>query len=381
MTNFGSSPLSVSISNISKHYGSRQVLKNISMDVEPATFVVMLGPSGSGKTTLLRIIAGIERPSHGEVRIGDQLVVSKGVFVSPEKRSLAMVFQDYALWPHLNARENVIFALKRLKINSREEKYLAAEMLEKVGLSDRSENYPSELSGGEQQRVALARALVAKPGLLLLDEPLSNLDTDLRERLRVLISTLARDVGTTVISITHDQSEAFALADTVGVLNEGELIQMDVPEAIHHEPISPFVASFTGIAGHLKGVASRNISGNIWSVKVGDFEVIGHAREEIFPESIVLAAFRPDSVSIEGEIEKATGSGMHIVGVVADVAYRGSGYDHVVDCLIDDQPRLHGLHSNNRFERGSRIKLSFNPRGCHIFTQLQDIKEEFAWVR
>ena len=185
----------------------------MSLDVAPGTFLVLLGPSGSGKTTLLRCLAGIERIDSGLITIGGQTVADGRAHVPPDQRDLSMVFQDYALWPHLTALDNVAFALRRRRLPRAECRARAAAMLERVGLGEFARRYPNELSGGEQQRVALARALIADTGLILCDEPLSNLDADLRERMRVEISSLVREAGATTVYITHDQAEAFALAD------------------------------------------------------------------------------------------------------------------------------------------------------------------------
>ncbi len=240
------------IEQLSKVYpGGNLALDDLSLEVEPGSFLVLLGPSGSGKTTLLRCIAGIERTSAGRITIGDTLVADGLRHLPPERRGLSMVFQDYALWPHLVARDNVGFALRRHGMRRSQCRSEAAAMLERVGLGALTHRYPSQLSGGEQQRVALARALVGQMGLVLCDEPLSNLDADLRERVRVEISALIRDTGATTVYITHDQAEAFALADRVGVLERGKLVQLGRPEEIYSSPASAFVARFTGLAGEL----------------------------------------------------------------------------------------------------------------------------------
>ena len=226
-------------------------LKSVSLDVAPGTFLVLLGPSGSGKTTLLRCLAGIERIDSGSLSIGSRVVADGRSHVPPEQRDLSMVFQDYALWPHLTALDNVAFALRRRRLSRPECRARAMVMLSRVGLEEFAERYPNELSGGQQQRVALARALIADTGLILCDEPLSNLDADLRERMRVEISSLVREAGATTVYITHDQAEAFALADHIGVLEEGVLVQSGSPEDVYHHPATPFVARFTGLAGEL----------------------------------------------------------------------------------------------------------------------------------
>ena len=205
----------ISLDAVSKRYpgASQAALSEVSLEVEAGTFLVLLGPSGSGKTTLLRTVAGIEQVTSGRIRIGGRTVADGRVHVPPDQRDLSMVFQDYALWPHLKAHDNVAFALRRRKLPRGQARDRAAAMLDRVGLGALGQRYPNELSGGEQQRAALAPALVADTGLILCDEPLSNLDADLRERLRLEISGLVREAGATTVYITHDQAEAFALAD------------------------------------------------------------------------------------------------------------------------------------------------------------------------
>ncbi len=247
-------PERIEIEAVHKLYpGGNQALTDVSLRIEPGELVVLLGPSGSGKTTLLRCLAGIERITSGSIRIGERVVAAGRAHHPPEQRNLAMVFQDYALWPHLVARDNVAFALRRSGMGRAERVTAAAAMLARVGLSSLGDRYPNQLSGGEQQRVALARALVGETGLLLCDEPLSNLDADLRERLRIEISSLVRAAGATTVYITHDQAEAFALADRVGVLERGRLVQIGPPEEIYAAPATAFVARFTGLSGTLRG--------------------------------------------------------------------------------------------------------------------------------
>ncbi len=263
----------VSLTGAGKRYGAVRALAEVNLEVEAGRFLVLLGPSGSGKTTLVRALAGIERLDEGELRIGDRLVSGAGKHVPPEQRDLAMVFQDYALWPHLTALGNVGYALRRRKLAADQAKARSLEALERVGLVGLAERYPHELSGGQQQRVALARAIVARPGLLLFDEPLSNLDTDLRERLRVEISTLTRQSSATAVYITHDQAEAFALADVIGVLDQGRLVQLADPETLYLKPATPFVARFTGLSGELTGTVVGRESDELALVGVGPWRL------------------------------------------------------------------------------------------------------------
>jgi iron(III) transport system ATP-binding protein len=261
---------SITVDGLTKVYpGGHEAVRKVHLNVEPGTFLVLLGPSGSGKTTLLRCLAGIERATSGRIMIGGRCVADGSLHVAPDRRDLSMVFQDYALWPHLTARDNVAFALRRRRLGRAEGHARAGAMLERVGLGALADRYPNQLSGGEQQRVALARALVADPGLILCDEPLSNLDADLRERMRVEISAQVRDAAATTIYITHDQGEAFALADRVGVLQLGRLVQTGTPEEIYHRPATPFVARFTGLSGELPVRVERPAAGGLAEVVIG----------------------------------------------------------------------------------------------------------------
>jgi ABC-type Fe3+/spermidine/putrescine transport system ATPase subunit len=354
----------ITIDDLSKVYpGGNQALREVSLEVEPGTFLVLLGPSGSGKTTLLRTLAGIEQITSGRITIGATTVADGRVHVPPDRRNLSMVFQDYALWPHLTVRDNVAFALRRQRLTRAQSRERAHAMLERVGLSALTGRYPNELSGGEQQRVALARALVADTGLVLCDEPLSNLDADLRERMRVEISSLVREAGATTLYITHDQAEAFALADRVGVLERGGLVQAGTPEEIYTQPASPFVARFTGLSGEF-AVRIRN-TGRGDHVEV---EPAGHGGQPFrarphgpLEAGDGLLLVRPTGV----QICAADDDGRHLAGTVADVAFRGRGYDHAID--VPGQGRLTGVFSPARAGRGTRVGLRFDPDGCHVF--------------
>ncbi len=333
--------------------------------MDPGTFLVLLGPSGSGKTTLLRCLAGIERVTSGRITIGGRTVADGRVHVSPDQRDLSMVFQDYALWPHLRAQDNVAFALRRRKLPRAEGRERSAAMLARVGLGALGDRYPNQLSGGEQQRVALARALVADTGLILCDEPLSNLDADLRERMRLEISALVREAGATTIYITHDQAEAFALADRVGVLQQGRLIQLGTPEEIYTQPATPFVARFTGLSGELPVVVRQRAGDGTVEVEVdGPARVRPfYARGASLPmgEAAALLMIRPTGIRLRAPQDGEH----HLAGTVADVAFRGRGYEHAVD--IAGHGRLTGVFSDVRAARGEHVGLQLEPAGCHLF--------------
>ncbi len=240
-------------------YTRDPVLEQISFTLERGDIACLLGPSGCGKTTALRLIAGFETPSKGSIRINEQIMSQVGAVVPPEKRQVGMVFQDYALFPHLNIADNIAFGLHPLEHKARVQR--VQEMLETVGLAGRAHAFPHELSGGQQQRVALARALAPKPALLLLDEPFSNLDVELREKLATEVREIIKHEGITALMVTHDQHEAFAMADWVGVMHQGHIQQWDTAYNVYHRPSNRFVADFVGMGAFLRGqvMSSRQV--------------------------------------------------------------------------------------------------------------------------
>jgi iron(III) transport system ATP-binding protein len=239
------------IEHISHAYGSHRVVSDLSCALDAGAIGCLLGPSGCGKTTVLRAIAGFEPVQRGEIRIGGATVSTPSLHVPPEKRRIGMVFQDYALFPHLSVADNIAFGLGKSVSAARRER--VEELLATVGLTGAGVKYPHELSGGQQQRVALARALAPRPALLLLDEPFSNLDVDLRERLSLEVRDILKRSGITAILVTHDQHEAFAVADEIGIMHEGRIQQWDTPYNLYHRPANRFVADFVGQGVFLQG--------------------------------------------------------------------------------------------------------------------------------
>jgi iron(III) transport system ATP-binding protein len=241
----------LAVDDVHQGYGATEVLRGISFSLAEGSIGCLLGPSGCGKTTLLRCIAGFEPIAAGEIRIDDRVVSSRARVVPPEERRIGMVFQDYALFPHLDALDNVAFGLR--KLGKGERRARAEELLAAVGLADIARRFPHELSGGQQQRVALARALAPAPSLLLLDEPFSNLDVELRERLSLEIRDIIKKSGTTAILVTHDQHEAFAIADEIGIVTDGRIQQWDSAYNLYHRPATRFIADFVGQGVFLPG--------------------------------------------------------------------------------------------------------------------------------
>ncbi len=244
---------SVTITGVTKSFGNVKVLQEFNQKFEDGEFITLLGPSGCGKTTMLRLIAGFEKPSSGEIYIGDKLVSSEKEFLPPEKRGIGMVFQSYAVWPHMNVFDNIAYPLKIQKINKNEIEERVNQVLKIVHLEQYKDRFPSELSGGQQQRVALGRALVAQPEILLLDEPLSNLDAKLREEMRYEIKEITKKLKITVIYVTHDQIEAMTMSDRIVLINKGEVQQVAPPQEIYSKPKNMFVANFVGKVDFIKG--------------------------------------------------------------------------------------------------------------------------------
>jgi iron(III) transport system ATP-binding protein len=281
---------SITLAHVIKRYGDgAPAVAELDLTVHDGELLVLLGPSGCGKTTSLRMIAGFERPDAGTIHLGPDLVAGGKHWTPPEQRGIGMVFQDYALFPHLNVAQNIAFGVLRLSRREREAR--VAEALEAVGLVEFKSRYPHELSGGQQQRVALARAMAPRPRVLLLDEPFSNLDPELRTSLRYEVRSIVQRAKITTVLVTHDQSEAFAMADRIAVMQRGRLHQVATPEELYRRPATPFVAGFVGRAQFLPGV----VRGEQVVTRVGVFP---HSARS-FGEGPVSVLLRPDDLRIE----------------------------------------------------------------------------------
>jgi len=282
------------LTGVSKRYGAKEVVTQTSIRVEQGQFLSLLGPSGSGKSTLLRMIAGLIRPDTGEIRIGDDTVYDKGRDVPPEKRAIGMVFQDYALWPHMTVGQNIAFGLKiqrwpRSKILDR-----IVEMLQLVRLEGLQDRYPSQLSGGQQQRVALARSLAPRPRLLLLDEPLASLDTQLRHVLREELAVLLRHIGVTSVYVTHDQSEALEMSDVIVLLRDGRIEQAGSPTDLYDHPETLFVESFLGSTNALPGSVEHH--DGLTAVRIGAHVLYGRPSPSLNGEGVFC--IRPEAIEV-----------------------------------------------------------------------------------
>ena len=323
---------SITIKNLTKSYGNVQVLKEFNEVFNDGKFITLLGPSGCGKTTMLRIIAGFETPTTGEIYIGDKLVSGGKTFLPPEKRDIGMVFQSYAVWPHMTVYDNVAYPLQIKRIPKAQIREKVEHVLGIVHLSQYADRLPNQLSGGQQQRVALARALVAEPKLLLLDEPLSNLDAKLRESMRFEIKEIAKSLGITVVYVTHDQTEAMAMSDRIFLINNGVVQQCGSPDEIYNHPANQFVADFLGKVEFFKGTASGGrIDIDQWKTSIAypAMERTGKVEVAIRPENIRMSKTEGN---IRGTIEV-----MYYLGDVTDCRVRvgdalvrviADGYSH-----------------------------------------------------
>jgi len=312
------SPVEVRIDNLSLSFGTTKVLKGIDLVIEPGEFFSFLGPSGSGKSTLLRAIAGFGPTPGGSIRIDGSEVTS----MPANQRNVGMVFQSYALWPHMSVRKNVAFGLEERRVPAAEIRQRVDEALDMVGLLDFAKRRPSQLSGGQQQRVALARTIVVRPRVLLLDEPLSNLDANLRIQMRYEIHALQRKLGLTTIFVTHDQEEANTMSDRMAVLDDGILQQVGPPMDLYDNPTNLFVAGFLGTANVITGTVDGGVfrAGDGISVVVGEAPVDGSA-----------LVFRPQNVVLTAAAAPAIDDCARLDGTVVHVEFLGGTIRYLVN--------------------------------------------------
>ena len=326
--------MSTQIRNLMKKFGSFKALHDINLEINSGEFVAILGPSGCGKTTLLRLLAGFDSPTSGEILIDKQELATTKFFLPPEKRNIGMVFQSFALWPHMNVKDHIRFPLKhhqflsedlKINIDSRVDEVL--KMVDLLHLGDRM---PNELSGGQKQRVALARAIAPKPALLLMDEPLSSLDAELRMSMRKEIKQLHQLTKASIVYVTHDQSEALAMADRIVVMNKGKIEQVGTPKEIYSYPTSTFVASFVGKANLIQGKWEGNTFYPLDdpTIKWGNTDVTSELKNKgLFPA-------RPEQLEIslnEGGLE----------GIVTSVQYQGKEIHYTVTIKEEEQWVIH----------------------------------------
>lgn len=334
----------VEINNVVKAFGDNIVIKQFSQVFEDGKFITLLGPSGCGKTTMLRMIAGFERPTSGTIKIGDTIVNGEKTFIPPEKRDIGMVFQSYAVWPHMTVFENVAYPLTIKRMSKPAIKKAVEDVLAIVHLSQYADRIPSMLSGGQQQRVALARALVASPKILLLDEPLSNLDAKLRESMRFEIKEIQQKLGITVVYVTHDQTEAMAMSDSIILLNKGVVQQIGSPEEIYNSPVNQFVADFLGKVNFIKGKAGSGI-----------IDITGTDQKMVYHEKKignVELAIRPENIEL-------CDTNCDVCGIIGSIFYLGDMLDLTVNI---DSVRLRMVISpdyHGKLHIGDKVGLKF----------------------
>ncbi|HWE61175.1 MAG TPA: ABC transporter ATP-binding protein [Chloroflexota bacterium] len=318
--------MSVEIVALQKCFGNTTAADNVTFTLADGQFLALLGPSGSGKTTVLRMLAGLETPDGGRIAIQDRVIFDGRRAVPPEERDIGMVFQDYALWPHMTVAQNIAFGLRLRRLSRRDIEAKVREALALVHLEGLEGRFPDQLSGGQQQRVAIARALATRPPLLLLDEPLSNLDAALREEMRVELVRLLKQQGITAIYVTHDRIEALAMADQIVVLRQGRIEQIGTPEALYHRPVNAFMAGFLGAANFIPGDIHTGADGDV-QVHNGDLRLWGVAPTPLDGRGLVV--LRPEDGTLHAQPPELPGNTLR--GRITYSEFLGGRWRHVVD--------------------------------------------------
>lgn len=342
-----------------KHFGSNRVVDEISFSVAQGEFFTLLGPSGCGKTTTLRLLAGLEVPEAGEITLEGRCLAApeRGVWIPPDKRNIGMMFQSYAIWPHLTVFENVAFPLRVRREAEDVITRKVAEALELVGLIGLEDRGATQLSGGQQQRVALARSIVYTPSLLLLDEPLSNLDVKLREQMRAELRALQRRLNLAVVYVTHDQSEAMALSDRIAVVNKGQLEQVGTPAEVYEHPCTRFVGDFLGRTIVLRGTV-RHEGGRHW-VQVGDsgeIRVSGDMANSFEDGARVRVLTRPENISLR---PAGVAEANQVPGSIEKITYMGDHLEYGIKAA--GRSLTIAASKQDRYPEGAAIRLVFDP--------------------
>ena len=340
------SAVEVRLEDLSRHYGPVVALDHLDLTLQPGELIALLGPSGCGKTTTLRLLAGLEDADTGRITVAGRDITH----LSASKRDMGMVFQAYSLFPHMTVRQNVAFGLRLRRVGSAERDRRALEMLDLVGLSTQADRYPHQLSGGQQQRVALARALAIEPQVLLLDEPLSALDAKVRAQLRDEIRRIQLEVGITTLFVTHDQEEALAIADRVGVMREGRLEQLASPTEVYSRPATSFVAEFVGLSNRLDG----EVRGGEVTVRDRTLPLVDRS----VPDGPVVALVRPEAVTMAPD---ASADSSPLAGTVIAITFLGATSRVTVD--LGDTTVLAQLSTSDASElsAGSHVALTIRP--------------------
>ena len=344
------------LSSLSKRYGDFLAVDGIDLELQSGEFVSLLGPSGCGKTTTLRMIAGFVDPTLGTIEMDGQVLSSPAGSVPPDRRQMSMIFQSYAIWPNMTVQQNVAFGLELRKIANAEVKRRVGEMLEVVHMNHLADRYPAELSGGQQQRVALARAIVIRPSVLLLDEPLSNLDATLREEMRFEIRRLHDEFHVTTVYVTHDQAEAMVTSDRIAVMNHGRIEQVDNPRALYNKPKTRFVAGFIGRTNFIEGTSDGH------KISFDGFALPRAAFEEDLPKGVkAVFSVRPHSMRLS-EAPPTAANGSAVGVVVLERAFLGENWDYVVKPSEGASTLRVKTSPMDDFAVGATAWLEFEPR-------------------
>jgi iron(III) transport system ATP-binding protein len=351
---------SVDLRGLTKRFGSLAVVDNVSLKIDHGQLVCLLGPSGCGKTTTLRLIAGFLEPSDGEIHVGERLVSSRARTLPPEQRNMSMIFQSYALWPHMTVTENIVYGLRLRKMDRDTIARKLAAILATTKLEALAQRYPGELSGGQQQRVALARALIVEPQTLLLDEPLSNLDANLREEMRFEIRRLHDEYRYTTVYVTHDQSEAMTTADLIAVMNGGRIDQLGTPEDIYARPDSEFVARFIGASNVIKGTARDT---NHVSFAGATLKVVG---APLTANQSATVAIRQHDIGLSTKPPASPENAIR--GVVTRQVYLGAARDYMVE-VADGSSLRATTPTEANVARGSEVWLTLPPDRCRALSR------------
>ncbi len=347
---------SVELRGLTKHYGAVAVVDNVSLRIEHGLLVCLLGPSGCGKTTTLRLIAGFVEPSAGEIAVGERIVSSPARTLPPESRNMSMIFQSYALWPHMTVAENVAYGLTLRKLGRNAIAQKVAAILSTMRLAALADRYPGELSGGQQQRVALARALIVEPETLLLDEPLSNLDANLREEMRFEVRRLHDEYRYTTVYVTHDQSEAMTTADLIAVMNAGRIEQIGPPEDIYDRPRSEFVARFIGSSNIVKGKALDDSHVSLAGAAV---RCVG---AKLIPGSTASVSIRQHDIRIVAAHSGEPAENM-VPAIVTRNIFLGNSRDYMIETPDGTQLRV-VTPPETSIPRGTKVRLHLPPERC-----------------
>lgn len=358
----------LSLSNLCKNYSGRQVIKNINLSIEQGEFISLLGPSGCGKTTTLQMIAGFVDVTHGAIMLKDRNITQ----TPPNERGLGIVFQSYALFPHMTVAENVMFGLQMRKVSSTEQRERTEKILKHVHLEQYKDRYPRHLSGGQRQRVALARALVINPDILLLDEPLSNLDAKLREEMQYELRRIQSSFGTTTLMVTHDQNEAMSISDRVVVMQDGVIVQTDTPQKLYQFPKNTFVSSFVGHSNLIKSTITQVTNSTTTLAITNQIKLELNRKFHFVTNSKVILSLRPESLHVvplgQGRLE----------GTLAEQFFMGSHWMYLIDTPVGRLEVMSSQNTANGLMLGAPLALDWADSDCRLLPTSERSNEEVA---